>query len=181
MAEQSVPERVTAFWMQVRIGHPDECWPWEGYAERGYGKFYFEDRMFGAHELAVTFTTGERRLPSLDTCHSCDNPICCNPKHLRFDTRQSNVDDMFARGRQPDQEKRSTAKLSRATVKEIRERRAMGAFQKDLAAQYGVSGGYISEIVNGLAWSDAGGPIIGKSKRTVRTRETRTNNERRAA
>ena len=149
------PRRVTEFWMTVDRGGPDDCWPWTGYEEEGYGQFYLNDRMVGAHELAVTFTTGEIRLPDLDTCHSCGNPPCCNPKHLRFDTRQSNVDDMVRMGRHHT----SASRLSDEDVQLIRRRRAAGAVQDDLAAQYGVSASYISQIVNGLARRAAGGPI----------------------
>ncbi len=76
--------RITEFWMNVSIADDEvECWPWTGYKEDGYGRFFWDGRMVGAHELALTFTTGEVRAPGLDTCHRCNNPICCNPHHLR--------------------------------------------------------------------------------------------------
>lgn len=148
--------RVTEFWMSVTRGEPDECWPWTGYAEDGYGRFFWDGRMVGAHELALTFTTGERRLPELDTCHSCNNPPCCNPRHLRFDTRQGNVDDMVLAGRAA----KPNLRISDETVRLIRKRRAAGANQEDLAAQYGCSASWISMIVNGRKRAAAGGPII---------------------
>lgn len=148
-------QRVTEFWMSVDRRGNDECWPWTGYTnEDGYGEFFFGGRMVGAHELAVTFTTGELRLPQLDTCHSCGNPPCCNPGHLRFDTRQSNVDDTVRMGRlyRPQ-------RISDDDVRLIRRRREAGAAQQDLAEQFGVSESYISQIVNGLARREAGGPV----------------------
>ena len=89
---------VSRFWRLVDRRGTHECWPFTGYFdEAGYGAFTDEaGRRRPAHELALSFTTGEVRHPDLDTCHSCDNPRCCNPEHLRFDTRQSNVDDMHA-------------------------------------------------------------------------------------
>ncbi|MDN5931328.1 MAG: hypothetical protein L0I24_09745 [Pseudonocardia sp.] len=141
--------------MSVDRRAPDECWPWTGYSEDGYGRFLLDGRMIGAHELAVSFTTGERRLPELETCHSCNNPPCCNPAHLRFDTRQGNVDDMVRSGRNH----KFPRRLDDATVRLIRERRAAGACQDDLAARYGVSASYISYLVTGLKRLDAGGPI----------------------
>jgi Helix-turn-helix len=147
--------KVTDFWMKVDRRGDDECWSWTGYREDGYGQYFFGGRMVGAHELALTFKTGERRLPRLDTCHSCGNPPCCNPRHLRFDTRKSNSEDTVRMGRNNPFPRR----LDDATVRLIRERRQAGAAQDDLAAQYGVSASYVSQIVNGISRVDAGGPI----------------------
>jgi len=147
--------KVTEFWSLVTIGGADECWPWTGYAEEGYGRFFFEGSMRGAHELAVTFTTGERRDAKLDSCHSCNNPPCCNPAHVRFDTRQSNVQDMITAGTH----RAGPGKLTAENVEVIRLRRASGARQVDLAVDYDVTNGLISQIVRGIRWPKALGPI----------------------
>lgn len=152
-------QRITSFWMQVDIGAPDECWPWTGYIEKDYGRFYFGDRMAFAHELALTFSTGERRHPLLETCHSCDNPPCCNPAHLRFDTRQGNVDDAIERDRHARGERNGHAKLTEADVVLMRERHALGATGRSLARDFGVTEGLVNSIVRGLRWKRAGGPI----------------------
>lgn len=78
-------------------------------------------------------------------------------KHLEHAARQ----EAFAEVHEA-----KAAKLTEAAVVEIRSRRANGAMQKTLAADYGVSDAYVSEIVNGLVWRHAGGPISGTSKRT---------------
>ena len=146
---------VSRFWSLVDIRADDECWPWLGDEDgQGYGIFSFRGRRAGAHQYALSFTTGEEKLPGLDTCHSCDNPPCCNPYHLRFDTRLSNVEDMISRGRA-----NRARKLTDEDVVMIRERRANGARQKDLAAQYNVSDGAISMIVRGVRYENVGGPI----------------------
>ena len=166
---------ISRFWRLIAVAGDEDCWLWQGDTrDGGYGTFFYGGRMRSAHELALSFTIGEQRPEGFDTCHSCDVPGCCNPAHLRFDTRQANVDDMFARGRGPVGEASAKAKLTDESVRQIRNRRANGARQVDLAAQYDVSSAYISEIVNGLVRQDAGGPITGNSKRTQRTpRSTR--------
>lgn len=83
------------FWRNVRIGTPDECWPWtSNVSARGYG--YYGDGF--AHRTAFLLVNGPIAA-GLDICHSCDNPSCCNPAHLRAGTRQDNMNDMKARGR----------------------------------------------------------------------------------
>lgn len=147
--------QITRFWRLVSVRGPDECWPWVGDRDRdGYGTFYYGGRSRRAHELALSFTTGEKKLAGLDTCHSCDVPACVNPAHLRFDTRESNVRDMLDRGRG-----NPRRKLSDEDIRLIRERRALGARQKDLADQFGVTDGVISMIVRGLRRAEVGGPI----------------------
>lgn len=153
--------RATEFWMLVDRSYWEGCWPWMGrYVNKdGYGEFFDGERMVGAHELALRYSTGEIRHPDLDTCHSCNNPLCCNPRHLRYDTRQSNVDDMTSAGRQARGERNGHAKLTGADVVLIRERAERGATGKALADQYGVQPSAITMILTGKRWAHAGGPI----------------------
>lgn len=48
----------------------------------------------------------------------------------------------------------------------MRERRASGARQKDLAENYGITDGQVSMIVRGIRWPNVGGPI--QTERTYR-------------
>ena len=153
---------ITRFWSLVKKTEPGNCWLWQGDTNHnGYGVFVYQGRKHPAHELALSFTTGEKRLDALDTCHVCDNPPCCNPTHLRFDTRLSNVREMYERGR--------AARPGRLTDEQVvlmRERRAAGALQKDLARDFGITDGQVSLIIRGLRWKDVGGPI--ETKRQYR-------------
>ena len=143
---------VTRFWSLVERG--PGCWTWMGDVDRnGYGCFFWKGRMRGAHTLALSFSTGEERTEGLDTCHSCDNRICVNPSHLRFDTRLSNVADMHNRGRAP-----RGGKLSASQVEVLRIRRANGARLKDLARDFGISASQASNITKGHAYRNDPGP-----------------------
>lgn len=150
----TIERLVTLFWLSVDAGNPDECWTWLGYAEKGYGRYFDGQRMRGAHELALEWYSGEKRLPHLETCHSCNNPICCNPNHLRFDTRLSNVRDSIEAGTF-----KARAVITREDAVLIRERRAAGATGQSLAKDFGLSPATITAIVRGDRWPDAGGPI----------------------
>jgi hypothetical protein len=84
-----------------RSGGEDACWPWQGrimVTRGGYGRLTVNGRIVGAHRMALVISTGGD-CPGLFACHHCDNPICCNPKHLFWGTPQDNVNDCIAKGR----------------------------------------------------------------------------------
>ncbi|MGP9760213.1 hypothetical protein [Corynebacterium sp. AOP12-C2-36] len=64
-----------------------------------------------------------------------------------------------------------SARLTAADVLTMRVRRSNGAPQKILARAYGVSEAYVSEIVRGRTWKNAGGPIQEKNSQYERTSE----------
>ena len=58
-----------------------------------YGLFTLPGRKkVGAHRVALMLTQGPPP-PGLECAHSCDNPICCNPGHLSWQTHKQNVHD----------------------------------------------------------------------------------------
>jgi hypothetical protein len=90
----------------------------------------------------------------MEACHTCDNPKCCNPKHLFAGTRQQNNDDKIAKGRGVMGEKVWTSKLTVEQVAFIRSHKPEGVkrlpngLPEKLAAQFGVSRQYISEVIS---------------------------------
>lgn len=91
------------FWKRVesRDG-PDSCWPWLGRvmtARRGYGRLKFKGRYVGAHRMALTLAKGQPPADGMFACHSCDNPVCCNPAHLWWGTHEDNMADAVSKGR----------------------------------------------------------------------------------
>jgi hypothetical protein len=83
---------------------PGECWPWLGAKSGfGYGRFKIEGRLFSPHRLIYADAHGPienvQEHHGSVVMHTCDNPACCNPAHLRLGRQVANVADMIAKGR----------------------------------------------------------------------------------
>lgn len=97
------PEEAAKFWSRVdRSGTSTDCWPWTMSKDPGgYGCAYVKSwrRMGKAHRIACELAHGPAPANKPFALHSCDNPGCCNPTHLRWGTPAENNGDMMARGR----------------------------------------------------------------------------------
>lgn len=137
---------IRRFYTYVNIGKPDECWEWTGGTACGRGLFYFDRHQTTATRFIFWFTTGIWP-GDLLICHSCDNRLCVNPKHLFLGTAKDNAIDAARKGHM-------AKRLVEAEVREIREKYAAGGVtQKQLADEYGTNQGMVSMIVNHKWWS----------------------------
>jgi hypothetical protein len=88
------------FWKAVKIRGPDECWEWTKGKSSGYGAVAWQGRKVrGAHVIAYCLAIGPIPDDKPHILHSCDNPPCCNPKHLRAGTRKDNMRESAIKGR----------------------------------------------------------------------------------
>lgn len=96
---------IARFWEKVDIRGEDECWPWmAARIGNGYGSFTIANKKRGglkvvASRISCYLAHGPCTQSWNKTLHSCDNPPCCNPAHLRWGTQQHNVDDAVERNR----------------------------------------------------------------------------------
>jgi hypothetical protein len=105
-----------------------------------------------AHRLSLEHALGRPLREGMFALHSCNNPPCCNPEHLREGTNQDNVDDKLRADRQPRGETNGNAKLTLDQVNEIRQNPdAMS--QRRLAEMYGVKKACIAKIQRGKTWN----------------------------
>lgn len=80
----------TRFWAFVHFEPTSGCWLWSGSGSDGYGTFWINGRMLGAHR--VSFMLHKGQIPKgmvLD--HLCRNGMCVNPDHLEVVTIGQNV------------------------------------------------------------------------------------------
>ena len=133
------------FWRKVDKAGPDDCWLWNACTNGKYGLIRSPKKPFPyllAHRVSYELNVGE--IPDgLHVMHSCDTPLCVNPKHLSVGTRQDNVDDMVSKNRQ----KRS--KLNKVDRERIFDMRRSGALMREIASVFDVSRPMISMILSG--------------------------------
>lgn len=133
-------------WDKVKVGKPNECWPWLGRkGNKGYGVYVVDGACRKVHRLAYAERVGPIPAGKL-VCHSCDNPPCCNPAHLFVGTAADNSADMVAKNRQAMNLDHGLAKLNEQEVKAIRADRRK---TPTIASQYGVSASTVYRIKTG--------------------------------
>jgi hypothetical protein len=151
--ERSLSER---FWDKIVIGEPDACWPWTASCDtRGYGQFTVSASQRAIKSPRVAFYLTHGRWPTPCCLHTCDNPLCCNPAHLKEGTQRENVADMIDKGRARwvAGSQHPKAKLTERDIQIVRLLCGrIGCTQAEVGRRYGMSRGMMSEIVNGKRW-----------------------------
>ena len=69
----------------------DGCWLFTGYCDsKGYGQLWYQGRARWAHRISYAAFNGP--IPDgLTVDHTCHNPSCVNPEHLRLATMAENT------------------------------------------------------------------------------------------
>jgi hypothetical protein len=161
----------------------DSCWEWQGCRHHtGYGVIQYKNKQHRTHRLMYQLFVEE--VPNgLLVCHKCDNPPCCNPRHLFVGSYRDNLMDAFKKGRiktgdesssrihrdsfpsgdkhwmrlypekVPRGDKSPRAKLSSSNVLELRRLRSEGVKITDLARKFGVSDTHVKYIIYRKSWT----------------------------
>lgn len=143
-------DRSERFWQKVRFGSEDECWLFTGYCNPdGYGRF--DDTL--AHRMAYILAKGD--IPTnLVVMHKCDNPACCNPKHLHLGTMATNNYDRSIKGRNANQqgERGPRALLKDEQIPQVYALYLQTHSYKKVAQQLGIGLYSVRNIVRGVSW-----------------------------
>lgn len=171
---QSIPrsqaQLVVDFWKRVKIGNPIDCWEWQaGRTPYGYGLLTCNKQRWGTHRFAYSVTNGPIPIGMI-VLHTCDNPPCCNPAHLRLGTHRDNTRDAFVKGRL----KPGVRLLTPEIAARIRQARVEGFTYAKIADRFGVSPSNAQSICRLRSWNPDGpkpstrfGEFNGMSKLTA--------------
>ena len=114
------------------------CWLWVARKDNnGYGVVGSGGSGL-AHRLSWEKHNGKSIPVGLDILHSCDNPSCVNPDHLRPGTQKDNAQDMTSRNRQCRGSRHPRARFTEEQVLDIRRRLASGESCCAVARSFGV-------------------------------------------
>lgn len=138
-------------WEKKIKRQPDGCWLWVGSKNPGgYGQFKLKGKVYLAHRLIYELTyqdPGELQVRHL--CPAGHRTDCVNPEHLALGDNNDNVQDKVRSGSAKginQGERNGRAKLSDEQVLEIYHRVHNDEDGKDLAIEFGVSAGLVSQI-----------------------------------
>jgi hypothetical protein len=143
----------------------NDCWNWLGYKNKqGYGRTWINDHGYYAHRVifnlafpnTITLNAPESTDDSGFLLHTCDNPSCCNPKHLFVGTHADNMADKVAKGRSPDfsGDKGPRAKLNMTQAREARQLRKDGIPTRELAKRFGISLPSMKTLLAGKSYKE---------------------------
>ncbi|HEY3702742.1 MAG TPA: HNH endonuclease [Acidimicrobiales bacterium] len=147
-------------------GGPDACHLWTGGTfENGYGRLSLDDARRSSvrsHRWGYAQLVGPIP-PGAIVRHTCDVPLCHNPRHWVLGSFGDNSRDMVVRGRSLTGTTNPASKLTEAQVRRIKELLALTATgkgrtrrgqltQAQIAAQFGVTQGLIASIKAGRTW-----------------------------
>ena len=138
--------------LRARSVRQGDCLVWTGkVTPKGYGDLSFEGERTRAHRWAYRAWVGP--IPEgAKILHSCDNPPCIEPTHLRPGTDAENMQDALDRNRRPVGPLNYNAVLTEGQVVEILRRHSDGEGVRPLAREFQVTTGAIGGIVYGKTW-----------------------------
>ncbi len=118
-----------------------DCWfyqgPLTGHSE--HGAIGYRNKTIGAHRLSYMLFVGPID-DGLHVLHSCDNPSCFNPYHLRLGTHKENMWDKIKDG------VRVPSMLSTLEIEAIKALAFAGVPHAQIATQFNIRTPAVSSI-----------------------------------
>lgn len=139
---------------KIRVSEPSACWPHmtaSTTSSMRYGTIKQGGKSYRAHRLMYSLCfPGD--LAGLEILHTCDNPPCVNPAHLRKGTHADNMLDRQLKGRGGNLRGMNNGRAS-LTDEQVREIQASSETAAALGRRFGVSKVTAAGIKRGAKWS----------------------------
>lgn len=145
----------------ISVGNSSSCWEWIGCRTKaGYGRIKIQNTTYVITRLIYFLTYNVDPGPLL-VLHTCDNPPCCNTKHLWLGDDRDNSRDRENknRGNRLHGELCYNVKLSENDILTIRYSTSTDSI---LSEQFNIARRTIGRIRQGKMWKHVGGPIINR-------------------
>lgn len=113
---------------------------------------------YAVHALVAAAFLGPRP-DGMQVAHADGDRSNARLDNLRYATALENAEDKRRHGTDTPGERNGMHKLTDRAVLEIRQLRAQGALQRELAAKFGVSTSAIQFVLNGQHWSHVKGDV----------------------
>lgn len=143
------------FWSYVKKG--SDCWEWSGSRSPfGYGRMNIRGVIVMAHRFSMALKLGRPLIKGESVLHSCDNPPCVRPEHLRIGTQKDNAADREDRGRgnQPRGSRNGKTIFAEDEIVRIKHMLKSGKLNKgQIADIFECSRSAIEGIASGRTWS----------------------------
>ncbi len=129
------------------------CWIWKRFKNKqGYGFLRFRKRGMNAHRASFIAHGGSFPNGKNLVLHSCNNPSCVNPEHLRAGSYLDNSDDKIKVQHHPHGIHTKASKLDEASVHAIRSLASSGVKRESIADHYQISLSTVFRILRKESW-----------------------------
>lgn len=131
----------------------NDCWVWTaGTNSYGYGQIKINYKYVGAHRMSYIIHSKKGIPEGKLICHTCDNRLCVNPKHLYVGTKYSNAQDCVNKNRQTRLRGIDNGNTKLTTLEVIEIRKSKLSSYK-IAAKYNVTPSTIRSVRNKNRWA----------------------------
>lgn len=124
----------------------EKCSEWKGAINSGgYPVTWHNNKIAYVHRVIMNAQPGQIVM------HTCDNPKCINPNHLKIGTHKENSQDMVNKNRQVKGSKSHLAKLNEDIVRLIKICKGSMS-SRQCAGRFGISKTNVLDIWRGKIW-----------------------------
>ena len=153
-------------WSKVDKRGENDCWNWLKYINQdGYGRTWINDKGYYAHRViynlvypnTITLNAPKSSDDIGFLLHTCDNPKCCNPKHLFIGTHMDNMLEKVAKNRQKrfPTDTGPRCKLSMSQAREARALKKTGMTISQLMQKFNLSRASMKTLIRGDSYKES--------------------------